>query len=90
MKTYPSMLLAATHKIVTARRSRERAAARALKAKLSQVFRDGFWFCDDHQGRCERVEDDHGQPAHCDACGSHRLTWVKPVWLDTLESKEAA
>ena len=75
MKTYQSVLPGAIRKDC-----RGSQIAAQLRARLTEVFANGFWFCLDHEGKCERVEDDHGQPPHCDQCGSHRIKWNAPIW----------
>lgn len=75
MKTTQSVLPAATRK-----KCREQEIGAEIKAKLTDVFSNGFWFCLDHDGRCERVEGENGQPSHCDECGSPRIKWNPPIW----------
>ena len=67
--------------------------AREIKGRLEKIFSNGFWFCYDCEARCERVDGEQGQPAHCDRCSSPRLEWIPPVWLTEpadLVGKEAA
>jgi hypothetical protein len=40
-------------------------------------LKEGAWFCADCERRCERVEGENGQPAHCHRCGSHRINFFK-------------
>lgn len=80
MKTYQSKLPAATRKDC-----RLEAIGRKLRAKLSEIFRNGFWFCLDCEKQCERVEGEQGRPDHCDQCGSHRIQWNPPAWSDQIQ-----
>jgi rubrerythrin len=54
-----------------------------LADKLSRFFKDaalyGFWFCKSCDAPCERIEGEQGQPAHCDKCGSPRISWTQPM-----------
>lgn len=52
-----------------------------LKSKLIEMFKTGFWYCQDCRQSTERIESDQGQPAKCGHCGSVRLEWRKPVIL---------
>jgi len=54
---------------------------RRIFARLQHALTVGFWWCDDCDRVTERIEDDHGQPAHCGHpdCGSHRITYKKPL-----------
>lgn len=79
-KTYQSVLPGATRK-----ECQMEAIGRKIKAKLAEVFKNGFWYCKDHQGMCERVEGENGQPSHCDECGSHRIEWNPPIWTAAAE-----
>jgi len=81
MKNYQSVLPAATRK-----ECRESEIGQKIKAKLTEIFKNGFWFCLDCQSRCERMEDEHGQPAHCDLCGSPRLQWNPPLWTALVDN----
>ena len=93
MKTYQSVLPAATRKECQADRTRERHLARETESRIADVFTNGFWYCHSHEGRCERVEGENGQPSSCDVCGSPRIEWNRPVWLlepADLAGKEAA
>jgi hypothetical protein len=59
-----------------------------VKARLHELFSNGFWYCASHDGTCERVESDQGQPAMCDRCGSIHIEWNPPIWAATkLEGK---
>ena len=51
-----------------------------LKRKIESVFATGFWFCNDCDCMCERIEGEQGQPAHCATCGSHRIEWNPPAY----------
>jgi hypothetical protein len=53
--------------------------AAQLKQSIESVFNNGFWYCQDGDHLCEREEGEQGQPAHCNRCGSHRITWFPPV-----------
>ena len=81
MKVYQSVLPAASRRECEAESTRDFRIARKLKSQLSQIFRDGFWYCNSCESRCERIEDENGQPAHCDKCGSPRIDWNRPTWL---------
>jgi uncharacterized paraquat-inducible protein A len=48
-----------------------------VRRKIDQVISSGTWCCKDCDSFCDRIEDDHGQPAKCDRCGSHRIHFVK-------------
>ncbi len=50
-----------------------------LKRQIQSIFEQGFWFCKDCDCRCERIEGEQGQPAHCDRCGSPHIEWNPPV-----------
>ena len=60
------------------------AEADHTRQKLSQHFESllhlGFWFCKDCQRECQRIEDDHGQPASCHRCHGHRIHFVEPIY----------
>lgn len=85
MKTYQSILPAATAKRVNCkRRSAIERIGDRIKAKLHEVFSNGFWYCKDHQGVCERVESDQRQPASCDRCGGVHLEWNAPLWTNQI------
>ena len=38
----------------------------------------GYWYCYDCDRPTEREESDHGQPAHCARCHSHKIRYVEP------------
>jgi hypothetical protein len=93
MKTYQSVLPAASRRECGAERTRERHLAREIKGRLAQIFADGFHYCHDCQARCERIEGENGQPSRCDRCGSPKIDWNPPLWLSEptdFFSKEAA
>jgi ribosomal protein L37AE/L43A len=93
MKTYQSVLPAASRRECQADRTRERHLGRQMKSSLLQIFSNGFWFCQDCQARCERIEGENGQPHSCDRCNSPRIEYVQPAWLiepGDLAPKEAA
>lgn len=50
---------------------------REIKDALSKLFVAGFWFCHDCNRVCERVEGEHGQPAHCSRCGLPRIEFSR-------------
>jgi hypothetical protein len=52
---------------------------RRIFAALLGTLTLGFWWCDDCERVTERIEDDHGQPAHCSHCGSHNIHHEKPL-----------
>ncbi|HYG23387.1 MAG TPA: hypothetical protein VEH04_11440 [Verrucomicrobiae bacterium] len=80
MKTYTSVLPAATRK-----RCRDEQALREVKARLHEIFTNGFWYCRAHEGTCERIESDQGQPATCDRCGSAYIEWNPPIWTGLID-----
>ena len=80
MKTYQSVLPASSRRECQAEATRQRHLAE-LKSNLAKIFADGFWFCHDCDTKCERIEGEQGQPAHCDRCGSARIDWNPPIWL---------
>jgi len=93
MKTYQSVLPAASRRDCQADRTRERHLARAIKSNLLQVFTNGFWYCNDCEARCERIEGENGQPSCCDRCGSTHIEYFRPTWLtepEDLAPREAA
>ena len=53
--------------------------ARSIRHSVEHVLLSGFWYCSDCDARCERIEGEQGQPAHCDRCGSHRIEWNPPI-----------
>jgi len=79
-KTTQSVLPAATPKKCRG----EKEIGAQIKAKLSELFKDGYWFCLGCESRCERIEGENGQPSYCDQCGSHRIKWNAPVWTDRI------
>jgi hypothetical protein len=81
MKTTQSVLPAATPK-----KCREEKIGEQIKAKLSELFKDGFWFCQGCESRCERIEGENGQPSHCDQCGSYRIKWNAPAWAGAIDN----
>jgi hypothetical protein len=50
-----------------------------LREKIDEILFCGSWFCNDCKRFCERIEGEQGQPAHCDKCGSHRITFLEPL-----------
>lgn len=60
--------------------------AQKLKRSIHQIFENGFWFCNDCDCICERIEGEQGQPAHCNRCGGHRIEWNPPI--DQVLKKE--
>jgi hypothetical protein len=83
MKTYQSVLPAATRKDC-----RERKIGAEIKETLSSAFANGFWFCNDCQSRCERIEGENGQPSHCDRCSSPRIEWHPPLWAAVIDDSK--
>jgi len=84
MKTTQSVLPAATPK-----KCREEETKNFILGKLTEIFKNGFWFCQDCQSRCERIEGEHGQPDHCDRCRSHRIKWNPPLWSHMVDDRVA-
>jgi hypothetical protein len=82
MKTYHSVLPAATRRSCQAEVTRDAQEARQFKARLTAIFANGFWYCFDCQAVCERIEGEQGQPSHCDRCGSTRIEYNAPAWAD--------
>jgi hypothetical protein len=80
-KTYQSVLPAATPK-----KCREEKTKAQIESKLSDIFKNGFWYCLDCEGRCERIEGEQGQPSHCDKCGSPRIRWNEPIWTALIDN----
>jgi uncharacterized paraquat-inducible protein A len=80
MKTTQSVLPAATLKKCRT----EKEIGAQIKANLTRMFKNGFWYCCDCETRCEMVEGEHGQPNHCDRCGSHKITWEAPAWSESI------
>jgi uncharacterized paraquat-inducible protein A len=62
--------------------------AHQLQRNIETVLMNGFYFCDDCDCMCERMEGEQGQPAHCSRCGGHRINWNPPV--DQVLQPEAA
>jgi len=61
--------------------SRQRAQlGRELKARVTILLTEGFWFCNACEHTCERIEGEHGQPAHCKHCGSAKLEYYPPAY----------
>ena len=50
-----------------------------IRTRVEHVLLNGFWFCHTCDARCERIEGEQGQPAHCDRCGGHRIEWNPPI-----------
>lgn len=50
---------------------------RKLALQMEIILTQGIWFCKDCGRGCDRIEDDHGQPAHCNRCGSHRIEFLQ-------------
>jgi hypothetical protein len=84
MKANQSLLLEAIQNGETKTQMQGRLAS-AMWGRFKNALRSGFWFCDDCQTSCERIEDDHGQPAHCHRCGSHRIAWTAPIIVEDTE-----
>ena len=78
MKANQSVLWDAIENGETQDQVQQRLAAQ-MTSRFAQALRSGFWFCNDCRTSCERIEDDHGQPAHCHRCRSHRIEWNAPV-----------
>lgn len=92
-KTYQAQLPLRNHRIVTpVPRPRPpmppgvkdmEKTAEAIRQKLhrqiTDVLNNGSWQCDDCDSFCDRIEGEHGQPAHCHRCGSHRIKFVPPL-----------
>ncbi len=55
------------------------AIAHNLQRCIEEFLLLGYWFCTDCKMTTERMEDDHGQPAHCSRCGGHHLVWNPPI-----------
>ena len=55
--------------------------------KFQELLTQGSWYCQDCAGLCEHEEGEQGQPAHCKACGSHRIMFVQPVPVPKEEGK---
>ena len=55
-----------------------RRLAAHVKRRIGSLLTAGFWWCFDCLAVCDREEGEQGQPAHCAACGSHRIKWNKP------------
>lgn len=53
----------------------------ALRAKLTDAFKNGYWFCLNCQRLTERIEPDNGQPAFCARCRSPRLEYHPPIFM---------
>ncbi len=51
-----------------------RKLGRILKGRIAAIMREGNWWCRNCEARCEREEGEQGQPAHCEHCGSFRIT----------------
>jgi hypothetical protein len=64
------------------------ALAGKLRRKIETVLAEGFWYCTDCDARCDRIEGEQGQPAHCQRCGSAHIFWNPPV--DQVLQPEAA
>jgi hypothetical protein len=90
MKKYQSVLPMATRRtvvnpqdlqqaIVEASAATEYEQAQTLKEKIESILLTGFWFCRSHEGICDRIESEHGQPAWCSVCGSCRIEWHPPI-----------
>jgi len=50
-----------------------------IKHQLDVLLHEGFWLCSNCEKIADRVEDDHGQPARCGSCGSHKISWNPPI-----------
>jgi transcription initiation factor IIE alpha subunit len=87
MKTSMSVLPAATRK--ECRKTKIHSLIRKLKDSLEKSLNHGFWFCQACEARCERIEGEQGQPAHCDLCGSHRIEYLPPI-TNALQTKVTA
>jgi regulator of replication initiation timing len=53
--------------------------AEQIKENITRIFLEGYWYCQSHEGRCDRVESDHGQPPTCSRCGSVHIEYVPPL-----------
>lgn len=49
-----------------------------LHRQIDEILKNGSWYCQDCDLFCDRIEDDHGQPAHCNRCHSPRIHFVEP------------
>jgi hypothetical protein len=81
MKTTQSVLPGAIRKAC-----REAQIAAKLKSSLAETFKNGFWYCQACESRCERVEGENGQPSHCDRCGDHHIKWNPPLWSALIDN----
>jgi uncharacterized paraquat-inducible protein A len=50
-----------------------------LHTRIDLILNHGSWFCRDCDLPCDRIEDDHGQPAYCNRCKGHRIYFVDPL-----------
>ena len=86
MKTYHAQLPLRNHRIVSPQPPRPLDLDRKLKLwRFATAVLSGFWFCADCQDITERIEGEQGQPAHCERCGGHRITWNPPTQHPTQE-----
>jgi hypothetical protein len=69
----------------TRKECREAQIGEQIKASLSELFANGFWYCRGCDSRCERVEGENGQPSHCDHCGSPNIVWNPPIWTRDVD-----
>jgi Zn finger protein HypA/HybF involved in hydrogenase expression len=57
----------------------------AAQERITQAL-GSYWLCLDCLGVNTREEDDHGQPAYCGLCRSHRLKLMQQV--EVLEPQD--
>ena len=81
MKTYQSVLLDAINSGET-KPEMERRLKSEMCGRLERALRGGYWFCHSCDAMCEREEGEHGEPAHCQRCGSARLEYVPPLFIE--------
>ncbi|MGB7767415.1 MAG: hypothetical protein WBN22_00980 [Verrucomicrobiia bacterium] len=90
MKTYQAQLPLRNHRIVTPvplpprhplppAPPSQSALSHRIKRFIEDVLLDGYWFCNSCDMRCERLEGEQGQPAHCHRCNSPRIEWIPPI-----------
>jgi hypothetical protein len=89
MKKYQSVLPGATRRTlvnvidlqeaIQASMLTEYEHGQLLKEKIESVMLTGFHFCRSHEGICDRIESEQGQPACCSVCGSHRIEYHPPI-----------
>lgn len=76
-KTYQSVLPATTRKTCRLDKLKRR-----IKSNLQRLFTAGFWFCNDCERVCERIEGEHGQPSHCSHCQGYRIEFTRPAIIE--------